>query len=563
MTTGRRMPTGITPTNDTSLASLLAARAGDDRPGYVFEDESYSWAEVVEESAIRAVLIAERLDPTRPPHVGVLLDNEPEYLFWLGGAALAGAAIVGVNPTRRGAELARDVAHTDCQFVVTGEAHRSLLPDDLGIPVVDIGSAEYARAVEGSVGAAVPAELPEPDTLLFLMLTSGSTSDPKAVRCSNGRAGSAGQRVAAGYGISDNDVCYCQMPLFHGNALLACFAPALAVGATVVLRRRFSASGFLDDVRRYGCTYFTYVGRSLAYVLAQPAGPRDSDNTLRLGFGTEASPADRAAFTERFDCPLVEGYGSSESAVVLARTPDTPDDALGVQRDANADIAVIDPSSGVECPRARFGPDGFLLNGAEAIGEMVNRAGGAGFDGYYNNPEATAERLRDGWYWSGDLAYRDEDGFFYFAGRTDDRLRVDGENFSTEPVAGLLARIDGVAHVAVYAVPDERTGDQVMAAIELEAGHPFEPDAFRRALESQSDLGTKWAPRYVRIVESVPVTANNKVFKRGLRAEGFVTDDQVWWRPDRDGDYQLLDATTLVDLRGRYAAHGRESMLGG
>lgn len=555
------MPTGITPSNNTSLASLLVARAGDSRPGYVFEDDSYSWAEVVEQSAVRASLIAERVDPARPPHVGVLLENEPEYLFWLGGAALAGATIVGVNPTRRGAELARDVVHTDCQFIVTGEAHRSLLPGDPGIPVVDVDSADHAASVERHRGAAVPDPLPDPDTLLFLMFTSGSTSDPKAVRCSNGRAGSAGLRVAAGYGITADDVCYCQMPLFHGNALLACWAPALATGATVVLRRRFSASGFLDDVRRYGCTYFTYVGRSLAYLLAKPVRSDDADNTLRLGFGTEASPADRAEFTARFDCPLVEGYGSSESAIVLARTHDTPAHALGVQRDANADIAVVDPESGEECPEARFARDGSLLNGAWAIGEMVNRAGGGGFVGYYNNPTATAARLHDGWYWSGDLAYRDEDGFFYFAGRTDDRLRVDGENFSTEPIAALITRIRGVAHVAVYAVPDERTGDQVMAAIELEPGHLFDPEKFRTALEVQSDLGTKWAPKFVRIVERIPVTANNKVFKPGLRADGFATDDPVWWRPERGAEYEPLDAAALSGLRARYRAHGRDSLL--
>ncbi|MDX2380049.1 MAG: AMP-binding protein [Acidimicrobiia bacterium] len=555
------MPTGITPSNQTSLTSLLVARAGGTRPGDVFVEVSYTWAEVVVQSAIRAALIAERIDRARPPHIGVLLDNEPEYLFWLGGAALAGATIVGINPTRRGAELARDVAHTDCQFVVTGEEHRSLLPDDPGVPVLDIGSTAYGDAIDRHRGATVTDDLPDPDTPLFLMFTSGSTSDPKAVRCSNGRAGSAGLRVAAGYGITAEDVCYCQMPLFHGNALLACWAPALATGVTVVLRRRFSASGFLDDVRRYGCTYFTYVGRSLAYVLAQSGRPDDGDNTLRLGFGTEASPADRAAFTDRFGCSLVEGYGSSESAIVLARTPDTPEHALGIQRDSNADIAVVDAATGNECQRARFGADGSLLNGAAAIGEMVNRAGGAGFDGYYNNPEATAERLRDGWYWSGDLAYRDEGGYFYFAGRTDDRLRVDGENFSTEPVAVLLSSIDGVAHVAVYAVPDERTGDQVMAALELDPGRSFDPAWFRQALESQSDLGTKWAPRFVRIVDRIPVTANNKLYKPGLRAAAFVTDDPVWWRPERDADYEPFDEVALAALRGRYATQGRESLL--
>ena len=102
-------------------------------------------------------------------------------------------------------------------------------------------------------------------------------------------------------------MCYCCMPLFHGNALMACWAPALAVGATVALRRKFSASGFLPDIRRHGCTYFTYVGRTIAYILATEPTGDDRDHRLRLGFGTEASALDRERFGSRFGCPLWRG----------------------------------------------------------------------------------------------------------------------------------------------------------------------------------------------------------------------------------------------------------------
>ena len=539
-----------------TIASLLLARVEDDRPGYLFEDESYTWAEVVAESLHRAAVISDRLDAARPPHVGVLLENEPEYLFWLGGAALCGATVVGINPTRRGAELVRDITHTDCQFVVTGDAYRNLLPDDVGVPVLDTASVPSEMSGE----TALPS-MSAPGTTLMLMLTSGSTSAPKAVPCSTGRAAAAGMRVAAGFGIVDDDVCYCPMPLFHGNAVLACWAPALAVGATVVLRRKFSASEFIDDVRRYDCTYFTYVGRTVSYVLGQAERPDDADCTLRLGFGTEASALDRARFESRFACRLVEGYGSSESGIVLARTPDTPAAALGMVRDPENDVAVVDATTATECPRASFDEDGALVNGDVAIGELVNRSGGAGFTGYYGNPDATANRLRDGWFWSGDLSYRDELGYFYFAGRDDDRLRVDGENFSTEPVAEILARLPSVAGVAVYAVPDEVPGDQVMAAIEVRPGADFDPVTFRRSLGAHNDLGTKWAPRFIRIVGALPTTANNKVLKSGLRSEGFVCADPVWWSPERDADYELLDGEALAWLRARYAHHGRGSLI--
>lgn len=548
------------PSSVVTLASLLRARADDDHPGYLFEDDTYSWRDVIARSAERAALITSLLDPERPPHIGILLENVPEYLFWAGGAALAGAAVVGINPTRRGAELANDIEHTHCQVIVTDSTQIDLLPN--GIQTILIDSDEYVALLAPHRDVSLPDADPAPDTLAFLLFTSGSTSAPKAVRCSNGRMGMTGIRAAAGYGVNRNDVSYCAMPLFHGNALMACWAPSLATGATVVLRRRFSASGFVPDIRRYGCTFFTYVGRTIAYILAQPPSDVDDDNRIRLGFGTEASAQDRERFAARFGCPLVEGYGSSESVIVITRTPDTPPNALGVARtDDGADIAVVDQQTMTECPPARFDDAGMIVNGTQAIGELVNRSGGGAFEGYYNNDEADSDRLRQGWYWSGDLGYRDEAGFFYFAGRGADWLRVDSENFAAAPLENILHRLPGAVMLAVYPVPDARTGDQVMVAIEFEAGTGFEPAAFADFLARQPDLGTKWAPRYVRVVESIPLTANNKIHKPPLRAEGWHRAERVWWRPDRELRYVELADEDRAALRAEFAEHERSHLL--
>ncbi|MGW1681519.1 AMP-binding protein [Saccharopolyspora sp. NPDC002376] len=113
-----------------------------------------------------------------------------------------------------------------------------------------------------------------------------------------------------------DDVCCC-MPLFHGNALMALWAPALLAGSCVALAPKFTASGFLADVRHYGATYFTYVGKALGYLLGQPERPDDAENTLTHGFGTEASPEEQAEFKRRFGAKLYEGYGSSESAGMI------------------------------------------------------------------------------------------------------------------------------------------------------------------------------------------------------------------------------------------------------
>lgn len=558
-----------------SVSELLLARSTDDRTGLRFEDSAWSWREVVEQCLVRADMLSE-LRRDGPFHVGVLLENVPEYLFLLGGAAIAGATVVGINPTRRGAELEGDIAHTHCQLIVTSSDQLPLLEGlDTGVPpdrVLVAGSSPYRDLLEKHASALGPgnprpSELPAPDSPWLLLFTSGSTGAPKAVRASQGRIAAAAEVMVTGSVLTERDVIYCPMPMFHGNAIFICVVPAIASGATLVLRPRFSASGFLPDVRRYGVTFFSYVGRALAHILSTPQSPDDADNSLRLGFGTDASPRDMTSFERRFRCMIVEGYGSSEGAISMSRVPGTPRDALGMPPEG-ADVIIVDPDTGLECPRARIDSSGALVNGSAAIGEIVSRNTLGRFEGYYENPEAEAERSRDGWFWSGDLGYRDEDGYFYFAGRPADWLRVDGENFASGPLERILSRFDGVVTAAVYPVADPRTGDQVMAALELMDGTEFDPSAFAEFLDDQRDLGTKWAPRFVRIVERMPLTGTGKLDKRPLRAAGWETADQVWWRPsvrrgrDNSESYRLLTADDVALIRDEFVANGRGRLLG-
>ena len=545
-----------------TVAELLLERAGDGATGLRFEEDSWTWAEVVAECRRRASLVA-GLRGEGPFHVGVLLENVPEYLFLLGGAALAGATVVGINPTRRGAELAADVRHTDCQVVLTDTGQAHLLEGlDTGARVLLVDGDDYRRRL-AEAGAAGDGgrPLPAADALYLLLFTSGSTGAPKAVKVSQGRLAEAGSTMASGFGFGAGDVLYCAMPLFHGNALNIVVAPAFASGATVVLRRRFSASGFLPDVRRYGVTFFNYVGRALTYILATPPRPDDGDNTLKFAMGTDASSQDAAAFRRRFGCFVVEGYGSSEGAIAMSPVPGMPRGALGLPP-ADTDVVIVD-EAGVERPRARFDEEGRLVNPAEAIGEIVSRDGAGRFEGYYANPEAEAERTRQGWYWSGDLAYRDEEGYFYFAGRTSDWLRVDGENFAAAPVERILERHPSVRVAVVYGVPDPRTGDQVMAALEVDDPAAFDPEAFAAFLAGQPDLGTKWPPRFVRLVPRVPVTGTGKVDKRPLRADRWRAADPVWWWPpaDRLPRYRRLEPADADRLDAELEAHGRGAYL--
>jgi len=530
-----------------TAAEVVLAREHDTNPGLVFEGRCWTWAEVVAEMAARTGWLAV-LDPDDPPHVGVLLDNVPEYLFALGAAMLSGSVVVGLNSTRRGDELARDIAFTDCGILLTDAAHRPLLTGlDLGrTRVVDIDDPPPVDR-KGTTRSAGPS----PDDLALLLFTAGSTGAPKAVRVSQQRVA----RSATGIGFTPDDILYCAMPLFHGNALFSSVFPAMGSGASIVLRRRFSASSCMSEIRSTSSTFFATIGRALSFIVSTPPDPDDRDHRLKVVLAPESSMADAAAFEERFGCRVVSGYGSSENAVVFVPRAGLPPDALGVPLDGLG-VAIVNSETGAECDAARFDDSGQMLNAEEAIGEIVGRNALGRFEGYYKNPEADRQRSRNGWYWSGDLGYRDEDGVFYFAGRTIDWIRVDGENFASAPLERLFNRFDGVRAVAVFGVPDERTADdQVMAVLELRDPAAFDPSAFDEFLGAQHDLGTKWAPRYVRVVERLPVGPTNKTDKQVLREAGWRAGDRVYWRPSRGQPLRAMSAKDTDELERAIAVH--------
>ncbi|HMD44656.1 MAG TPA: AMP-binding protein [Acidimicrobiales bacterium] len=540
-----------------TVAEAVRRRSADERTGLRTAQGDLTHAEVVRRAAARAAWAGSMRRPG-PFHVAVLLDNTDEFVFWLQACALAGAVLVGANPTHRGDELVRDLTHTECQLLVTSTRHRGLLEGrDLGPPLGRVtGGNERVLVVDdpgavgvlvGFDGAAPPEPGVGPETLGYLIFTSGTSGAPKAVRCTQGRLARVSEKVAEMFSITERDTCYLPMPLFHSNALMAGWGPALVAGATAALpsEGRFSASGFLEDVRRFGATYFNYVGKPLAYVLATPPRPDDADNPLVRGFGNEATPSDVEAFAARFACPVTDGYGSTEGGASVSRTPDTPPGALGRGPEGTV---VLDPATGRPCPPARFDAQGRLTNAEEAIGELVSKSGGAGFEGYWHNDEAEARRLRRGWYWTGDLAFADAEGFIYFAGRDHEWLRVDGENFAAAPVERIVLRHDDVMLAAVYAVPDPVVGDQVMASVQLRPGADFDPGGFSAFLDRQDDLPPTWAPRLVRVCAELPVTATAKIMKRALRAERWHAADPVWWRPEPGAPYRRLTDADVAAL---------------
>ena len=457
------------------------------------------------------------MNPNQPPHVGVLLGNTPLFAAVLVAAGLSGIVPVGLNPTRRGAALRRDITHADCQLVLTDGDINSYgadcVPDAMA--VLDVAGPEWSTELAAFRGSAITFTKPSFDELFMLIFTSGTSGEPKAVRCTHEKVAGPGVMLAQRFGLGPADTCYLSMPLFHSNAVMAGWAPAVAAGASIALRRKFSASQFFPDVRLFGATYANYVGKPMSYILTTAPQPDDADNPLRIMYGNEGAPRDINRFAQRFGVIVVDGFGSSEGGVSIARTPETPEASLGPLTE---ELEILDVDSGQPCPPG-------------VVGELVNTTGAGQFRGYYKDPDAEAERMAGGVFHSGDLAYRDEAGFVYFAGRLGDWMRVDGENLGTAPIERVLMRYPDMTEVAVYAIPDPAVGDRVMAALVMPEGSAFDSGRFREFLVAQTDLGPKQWPSFVRVATSLPRTETFKVIKRQLSAEALDCVDEVFEIP--------------------------------
>lgn len=522
-----------------TVQQQLRERVAHDSVAVKSGDEQWTWRDHLAQANAQAAAVLKIADPGRPLHVGTLLGNTPQMLTAMAAAGLGGYVLCGINDTRRGAALARDILHADCQILLTDAQHRDLLAglDLPGVRIFDVGTDDWAGLLAGA-GSLQPHREVGPMDPFMLVYTSGTGGDPKAVQIPHVTVLLAGATLVQRFAVTAADVCYLSMPMFHSNALLAGWSVAICSGAAMA-PASFSASGLIDDVRRCGGTYLNYVGKPLAYVLATPERDDDVDNPLRVAFGNEAGDRDIEEFARRFGCTVWDGFGSTEGAVTITREEGCPPGSIGK---GFPGVAIYDPETVTPCAIAEFDSSGALANADAAIGELVNTTGAGLFQGYYKDAAATDDRLRRGMYWSGDLAYQDAEGWIYLAGRTTDWMRVDGENMTTAPIERILLRNKAISQVAVYAIPDERVGDQMMAAIVLHHGAVLNPDEFEAFLAAQDDLSPKAWPLRVWLTAALPATATNKVLKRELIAAGPTPPGgRHWLRSARGTTYSEAD----------------------
>lgn len=455
--------------------------------------------------------------------VCVMLPNVPEFLYtWWGNAKLGGVT-VPLNTALKGEGLAYIINHSDAETIVLSQRYvpaleeiRSQLPHLKRLIVLGHDGQQTADLPAGATDftelltAPASSSLQEvcSDDLDSIMYTSGTTGLPKGVMHRHSRCyGAFVLSIMTGY--SDQDVVYNTLPLFHiGGQNMVWMA--LIADTRVVLAERFSASRFWDDVRTYGATYTLFLGAMIPILHKQPYRPDDHANPLRIALSAAAPRTIWGAFERRFHVKIIELYSQTEGGFMI----NTDAQAAGKvgsmgKPGATFDMKVVDHD------------DNALPPGE--IGELIYRpVHAAPLTEYYKNPQATAEKTRGGWIRSGDLAYEDEDGYFFFVDRKSDFIRRRGENISSFEVEKTINGHPEVLESAVYAMPSELGEDDVMVALVLQPGARLAPPEFVQYCEAR--MAYFMVPRYVRIVTAFPKTGTERTMKYQLKAEGVTSD---------------------------------------
>ncbi len=427
----------------------------------------------------------------------LLAHNGPEFV--LGWLALAGLDATMV-PLHRGLTddgRARVEADVGARFLlgssVSMEGHRdwtSVEPSNC--LVLD----EHVLGPGGS-GLAAVESAEHPCSILY---TSGTTGPPKGAVLSHTAYMAAASRMAEGLGVGPSDRILTALPLFHANPQFYAVATALAAGASVALLDGFSAATFMDDAARLGATGFTYVGTILAMLLR--AGGGDPAHPVRYCVGGGV-PHDRwEELEQRWGMRVHELYGSTEtgSFVTVNTNAEYRRGSCGRVR-PDMEAAIFDEHD-LPVPTGE-------------LGEIVVRPSVPSviYDGYYGRPEVTAARSRNLWFHTGDLARFDEDGYLYFAGRVDDRIRRAGENIDPRSVEEALVLHPAIREAAVVGVADEVMGQEVKAVVV--ADESFEPRSLPDVLEGKLPR-LAW-PRFVEVRAELPRTATQKIAIGELR----------------------------------------------
>jgi len=507
-----------------TLPRALEAAASEwkDKPLVTFPDAVVSYRELLDRTRLFAGAL-QSLGVTKGDTVAVLLSNRWEYLETWWGICWLGAIEVPVNFGLKGRLLEHVLADSQARVLVTEEQFipvvEPLLSRQRGLETIVLVG-DRTAAIDGRAVITFgdlprrkvpPAPLRYGD-LACIMYTSGSTGPAKGVMLSHNYFLRFGEEKAKHLRTRAADTIYNVYPLFNASGQLEAVMAALLTGASVYQARHFSASGFWHDIKENSCTEFIYMGGILSILDKAEAGPADSDNPVRVGYGVP-TPADlHPRFENRFGCVLVEVYGSTEANTVTfnpydARKwgscglPTSGYEVRLVDQDDN-EVGVHEPGEALVRPKF---PHSIL-------------------EGYWHLPEKTLEAFRGLWYRTGDLLRRDDDGYLYFVGRKAECIRHRGYTISASEIESVVDALPGVLESTAVGLPDGQGEEDIKLLIVPKPGARLDPERLR--VSCQSELPVWMVPRYVEIRKELPKTPTQKIEKFRLKDEG-VTPDTV------------------------------------
>ena len=464
--------------------------------------------------------------------VCLMLPNIPEFLYtWWGNAKLGGVT-VPLNTALKGEGLSYLINHSDAETLVVSRRYMSAIAEirdslrhlrhlivlaDESTEPCESAATELDFAELLTAPATSPMKEVWSDDVDSIMYTSGTTGLPKGVIHRHSRCyGGFVLPIATGYG--DADVVYNTLPLFHVGGQNMVWM-SLVSDTAAAMAERFSASRFWDDVRAYGATYTLCLGAMIPMLAKQPQRPDDHDNPLRIALSAAAPPAIWEAFEKRFGVRIVELYAQTEGGFMLNS------DAR-----ANGKVGAMGKPSGGYTMRVVDDNDCDLPPGG--VGELVYRSTTTDdMPEYYKDPEATAEKNRGGWIRSGDLAYKDEDGYFFFVDRKNDFMRRRGENISSHEVESVVNGHQDVLESAAYALPSELGEDEVTVAVVLKPNARLTPESLVQYCKER--MASFMVPRFVRFLDAFPKTGTERTMKYELKGQGVTPDT---WDLEVTGD---------------------------
>jgi crotonobetaine/carnitine-CoA ligase len=499
--------------DDIVTLALDACRAAPEVPVIRFEDGvEISRADFLAAVDGFASWLHDRVAPG--DRVAVMMHNRIEFMVaWIAVAA-KGAVLVSMNHDARHHDALHVLADSGARVaVVDADAHGLIaelapeLPDLEHVVLVDgpepRGLDPYTADAPGIAELRV-----DPDAVTNVYYTSGTTGPPKGCMLGHDYWTRFAGLFLDLYGMGPADRLLCCLQFFYGDPPWQLLA-SLRAGTTLIAMRRFSVSRFWEVVRENDVTQVFGLASIPALLLSAPPDPRDRDSKVRFGLQIGISKDLHAAMTERWGFPWMEGYGLTETGLVVGMPPGDAERMTG-----SGSIGL--PVPGAE---ARVVAD----DGAEAPtgepGEIWIKAPGL-FKGYLNRPDASAEALVDGWMRTGDLGRRDEEGYLYFLGRRKDIIRRSGENVAATEVEQVLRAHPSVLEAAVVAVPDKLRGEEVKAYVALVEGESPDTVTPQQLIEHcTAELATYKVPRYIDYREEFPRTPSMRVRKSELIAE--------------------------------------------